>query len=512
MAVTTDNKAIVAFKHLLGKSQTDSLKEVGNEAEGLFLNIPADSIFLEPIDPDPSVAESQGITVQVTADMTLDNTSNGHAFFAEWPATPPSGTDPKTGAAFAYGSGSLEGISAGDRVRNAISSSFGVGYEAKPVDTGAQPIPVLDPRDWIYQYNSGVFFQQDNVGDDPATIDVYVYIGLTLADTAGGQAKEEWQNSVVNRLATPPGLPDKGDRYLVIATATGDWVGQEDKIAEWNGTEWIFVDPTDGMSVKVDDEDNAVYHYEGTTNQWIREPLGQVRAGTAAGTDSYTVTVTPRFDGYVKDMVFLLSFSNDNTGTATLNVNSLGVKAIKKDDGTGTLVDLSPQDIKSGIVYMLVYDGTQFQLYVIAGSSASSNFGNKKFIEATDDITIQQNYQYLIYGDLTIEGKLTNKGEVTLVNGNIVVQGSGVFDNQGTLTLVTVPTGSSSILSKFSTTFSLTGGVAQTINHNLGTKDLVWNARSGNDEVDIQLTRIDDNNVEIESTSNVSGALNIIAL
>ncbi|GAI70729.1 unnamed protein product, partial [marine sediment metagenome] len=33
----------------------------------------------------------------------------------------------------------------------------------------------------------------------------------------------DWQPSVLDELADPPGTPAEGDRYLVIATATGDW-------------------------------------------------------------------------------------------------------------------------------------------------------------------------------------------------------------------------------------------------------------------------------------------------
>ena len=40
-----------------------------------------------------------------------------------------------------------------------------------------------------------------------------------------------WQQNVLEQLDTPPGSPDKGDRYLVIATAGGDWAGHETDIA-----------------------------------------------------------------------------------------------------------------------------------------------------------------------------------------------------------------------------------------------------------------------------------------
>jgi hypothetical protein len=76
----------------------------------------------------------------------------------------------------------------------------------------------------------------------------------------------EWQESVLSRSDTPPGSPVIGDRYLVIATATGAWAGQEDNIAEWNGTSWDFFTPSDGWVVVVDAEDQA-YLYDGSA--WV---------------------------------------------------------------------------------------------------------------------------------------------------------------------------------------------------------------------------------------------------
>lgn len=51
---------------------------------------------------------------------------------------------------------------------------------------------------------------------------------------------EEWQDSCIDILSDPPVAPNLGDRYLVGPVATGDFSGQEDKIAEYNGTLWIY--------------------------------------------------------------------------------------------------------------------------------------------------------------------------------------------------------------------------------------------------------------------------------
>ena len=158
MALTFSNQAATAFKNLYGKSNTDPLKEIGNEQENIFLNIDSNNVWGDILSNDPSVSEANGFVVKVSADLVLDSTSNGHAYFANWPTTPPSGTDPKTGSPFTYGAGLLISIFAGDRVRNVVPISYGYLYEPKPF-SDLIPIPIDDSRDWIFQYNSGIFFQ-----------------------------------------------------------------------------------------------------------------------------------------------------------------------------------------------------------------------------------------------------------------------------------------------------------------------------------------------------------------
>lgn len=97
----------------------------------------------------------------------------------------------------------------------------------------------------------------------------------------------DWQNSVLDELATPPGSPTEGDRYLVIATATGDWVGHEDDIAEWNGTTWDFTTPNLGFAVWI----------EATTIQKVWNGTAWVRLGSTIDHQNLTgVTATSHHD------------------------------------------------------------------------------------------------------------------------------------------------------------------------------------------------------------------------
>ena len=82
----------------------------------------------------------------------------------------------------------------------------------------------------------------------------------------------KWLVPVLDKdLADPPVSPAEGDRYIVAAEATGDWVGKENNIAEWNGTAWDFTAPLLGMATFVTDEVD-VYLCDGSG--WLK-PYGE---------------------------------------------------------------------------------------------------------------------------------------------------------------------------------------------------------------------------------------------
>lgn len=86
---------------------------------------------------------------------------------------------------------------------------------------------------------------------------------------------------------------------------------------------------------------------------------GALCTGTVGGTaDAITLTLSPAITAYAAGQKFVFVASGANTGAATLNVNSIGVKDITKRGTTA----LAAADIPSGMVCCVVYDGTRFQL------------------------------------------------------------------------------------------------------------------------------------------------------
>lgn len=93
----------------------------------------------------------------------------------------------------------------------------------------------------------------------------------------------------------------------------------------------------------------------------------------ASGTNSYTVTVTDDFTSYVDKAHFKVKFENANTGAATLNVNGLGAKNLRKCIPGVGFAALDAGDIQDGQILEVAYDGTNFQIIgggVSGGASA----------------------------------------------------------------------------------------------------------------------------------------------
>ena len=77
------------------------------------------------------------------------------------------------------------------------------------------------------------------------------------------------QPSVEDRTNTPPGSPTNGACYIVTATATGDWAGHENDIAQYKSTAWEFYTPSEGWKTYVRDE-NLQYYFNGSA--WAIDP------------------------------------------------------------------------------------------------------------------------------------------------------------------------------------------------------------------------------------------------
>jgi len=118
---------------------------------------------------------------------------------------------------------------------------------------------------------------------------------------------------------------------------------------------------------------------DGTTSGGIKLPnrndiQGQTfLAAAATGTDTITVTLTFAPASYSVYQRFVFKAQNTNTGSATININSLGAKTIKIRTTSG-VANLSGGEIIQDGVYAVVYDGTYMQLEDYTQSGGSGDF------------------------------------------------------------------------------------------------------------------------------------------
>ncbi|MCB1494164.1 MAG: DUF2793 domain-containing protein [Bauldia sp.] len=70
-------------------------------------------------------------------------------------------------------------------------------------------------------------------------------------------------------VTDPPGSPAEGDRYIVAATATGDWAGHENDIAAYADGVWVFFTPLAGW-LAFDAASGALLLFDG--GDWL--PVG----------------------------------------------------------------------------------------------------------------------------------------------------------------------------------------------------------------------------------------------
>lgn len=87
----------------------------------------------------------------------------------------------------------------------------------------------------------------------------------------------------------------------------------------------------------------------------------EIYAASTSGNDTYAITISPAPTAYVTGARYFFKPDTANTGAATLNVNSLGAKTIKKF-ANGTAVDLSTGDIAANQPVGVMYDGTDMIL------------------------------------------------------------------------------------------------------------------------------------------------------
>jgi len=94
--------------------------------------------------------------------------------------------------------------------------------------------------------------------------------------------------SVIDKdLTAPPGGESEGDCYIVGASATGDWAGHDDDVAQYYNAGWVFYTPNEGWKIWVNDED-VYYFWDGSS--WT-SPAGDGDVTGPASSGDHNIVV-----------------------------------------------------------------------------------------------------------------------------------------------------------------------------------------------------------------------------
>ena len=97
--------------------------------------------------------------------------------------------------------------------------------------------------------------------------------------------------------------------------------------------------------------------------------LSCAASGTTA--NAYACNITSGLSAYTTGGRYVFQADVANTGAATINLNALGAKALKKRVA-GVATDLAANEIGAGQYVSMIYDGTNMQVLSISGSGGIS--------------------------------------------------------------------------------------------------------------------------------------------
>ena len=334
------------------------------------------------------------------------------------------------------------------------------------------------------------------------------WIKFSSGSGSGSGGSSYWIDPVISVLDGEP-TGSNSDRYLAGLNQTVSLTGPNwstdstikgGVVVQWNNTlsSWDKTFPDDGMTVRVLDDNNSIYRYKGTfssTGGWVKERVNQVKVTTATSSNGlqYNSTLSGLFS-YETDSVYFVQFATANNGSTTLNINGFG-NIIIKQQTNGGLFDLITNDINPSIIYDLIYDGLYFRLTKPTTDPSLV----KTHIFSDENVTVPAYHEYLLYGDLEVEGNLNiaNTGKLILLNGALNING-GTVSNSGNVQSINVGT-----VRKYSIVTSIGDVSPVTINHNLGSYDITVSLWSLDDQPSFPITMVQPASIDVIDANTI---------
>jgi len=304
----------------------------------------------------------------------------------------------------------------------------------------------------VYVLNTSEFYQLKTI----SSINLADNANWDLVTFGGGGSSTEWLDSVISRSGTPPILPSIGERYLVVS-GSGTWLGLNDLVVEWNGTSYDVTVPTEGTTVRVDNETNCIYAYlNGSypSGVWTRQDfvdnpyellwnIDSTKTINVGTNSEYLVYGDLNVDGVINSWGKVVVLNGAITGSGSINLLSGGT--VQQVDmlteiygGTGISIEATSlstrkvsTDLLAGTGISLSNSGNSWVISTLAAPTASR--AAKYVIQSTETITVPDYEEYWIYGDLTVYGTLDigTYGKVVVANGAFIAASGSLVNNMG---------------------------------------------------------------------------------
>jgi hypothetical protein len=237
---------------------------------------------------------------------------------------------------------------------------------------------------------------------------------------------------------------------------------------------------------------------------------GGIKSGTAtySVTDVYTTTIAG-VTSYTTNDAYIIKFNTDNVNGATLNINGLGaINLVKNND-----VTIIGGDIRVGQEFLVVYDGTNFQMIGIAPNQMFA------YVTNADSVTINKGqpvYAFGAAGDRMSVKLANNTSDATsaktvglVFSSSIAPNGTGFIITQGVIqNLNTSMYSAGATLYVGATAGSLTSTKPYAPNH-LVYAGIVERANAGNGQIYVRVQNgyeLDEiHDVDLVTTPPVNG-------
>lgn len=177
-----------------------------------------------------------------------------------------------------------------------------------------------------------------------------------------------------------------------------DIIQNKYELLTYDGTDFILSNPAADIATLITDLNNLTIKVN-TLQGDINNLKNKVTYfGTSAGTNNaYTLNISG-ITSYYTGLPVIMVASFNNTASATLNINSLGAKAIKFNG-----INLNANDIQLNKMHTLIYNGVNFELQPTAAMVARKEIKKIETLEIQDYVTTLED-SVDGYSNLTIKG------------------------------------------------------------------------------------------------------------